>query len=239
MSQLESDSSRPSKFDSVTMNISTELAIAQFAADSLQKIRHICEAFLFLSRENQKTIMAEEKDRDELKKIYDLVLSFLETYEQAMIPDTYQRRFSIPWRFAKPRSHEYFRIFNDQFMYSEDNEDPKTHYRYEKYGRLIEESVKEAEKTAKNYELYYRGLTEGDQKYWKIYHEFLYQVTRNGEAPGECKEMKIRFVSHVMPRILDLSRKILMTFISGETWEETLILMRGGKTKDASQPASD
>ena len=209
MSELQSDSSRPSKFDSVTMNISTELAIAQFSQDPLQKIRHITEAFLFLEEEQRKQIVPEESDRERIEIIGQVCTSLQLMVELPSMPRSFVRRMSIPWNFSDNKGIHVLRMFVLTGM-------PNANW---------DAAFK-------------RGLEDSEEKYVVEYFRWLLCATRNGEDSNYCLGVKGQFLNWAMPIVIDLSRKILKAFINGDTWEATLSIMRG-KSNASSSSASD
>ena len=172
MGQLVSDSSRPSKFDSITMNISTELAIAQFSQDPLQKIRHILEAFFFLDENDRLRLLPDEKERATFSRMYDLCEAFMK--RQELPPDEGDRRALISFTFEDSEVHLYFGDFALQYA--------------------SEENV---------------------------------QNFRSGAMSlASCILLENLFVIWAIREVTSLSRKILKMFVSGETWEATLALMK-------------
>jgi len=203
MDQLVNDSSRPSKFDAVTMNISTELAIAQFSQDPLQKIRHISEAFIFLQAEDQKIIVPEESDRKILERIRrtNNALSNMIEVKPNQFGD---RQMLIPWQFSREEGIDVFFMFYLNPIVSDS------------WGQDIKKEFND-------------GFARRDQEILVRYFQWLHTASMNGIGARWALNIKTQFSDFAMPIMTDLSRKILKQFIDGTTWETTLLLMRGGK----------
>lgn len=222
MGQLISDSSRPSKFDSVTMNVATELAIAQFAAEPLQKIRHILEAYFFLDPENRKRVISDPRKDGILRKYHALTLSFAAMYD---VPPDYWHNYprsAIPWNFGTNEAAAYFRLFLHTFNKNASWTSSDFHY----YQSRMEGD--EANELARSWRQLYKRLENGDSAAWVWYYQEVARETWSGANASVCRNMKVSFEVAVMDEMVQLSNSILKMFVNGEVWEEALALAKGG-----------
>ena len=237
INELESDSSRPSKFDSATQNLATELAIAQFSSDPLQKMRHICEAFFFLTKENQRLVLSDDLKQKDIEQIYDLILSFQDAKELPIFSGSFERRIAIPWRFANSAAKQYFETFVDE--YHPFDERAETYFTFDFVGNVTNEEA--ANRQAEFHKLLNQGVKVHEEHFMALYYKWLYTTTFHGWGVAPVGNLKNNFISKTMPRMLQLSRSILEHFVNGDTWENTLLMMRGiseGKEKkNASSPS--
>jgi hypothetical protein len=182
----------------------TELAIAVFSTDPLQKIRHIVEAYLLLPKEQRELVEPDEERRVEIMRIYDLTLSFLGTVP---LPNGLE---AVPLKFPPEKGVDYWLLFS-RTLWS--------------LGEDWREALEEKRKLERE------NNKEGLMEWYRQYYYYFSLLLQRGAPVSMVSSVKTEFTVYAMKRCLSLLRGIYQNFISPETWMETVALLRGAKPK--------
>lgn len=194
---------RPSSKDALQQLLASELAAAVFAADPLQKIRHVLEGYMLLNDEQRAQVVPEEAERQELMRMY-TVTNALARITETAVPYCYTRMAFIPWTFSGLSPYDYLKPFTN------------TWYIIDK--QYFDEGVKER-------------LSAGEEWVWRWYLAYFVEWTRSAAPLSICMETRGSFIDYTMPRVITLLRHIHEAFVSSEVWEKTISSMRGGRVK--------
>ena len=92
--------------------LASELAEAVFSTDPLQKIRHVLEAYQLLPEYAKKQVLPDDDEREKIKLIYELTISFLHMREVSPPTPLHWGRYAvIPWSFPTSIAHYYLYLF--------------------------------------------------------------------------------------------------------------------------------
>jgi hypothetical protein len=216
MDQLVSDSSRPSRYSASVMALATELLVAQFAQNPLQKIRHVLEAFLTLKEDERKKAVPEEKDRILLSKMRTVCYSFLDLIDMPSYSGLYQRKMAIPFSFAEKEGIEYLAPFHKCYRML-----PGMDKLYEKIGVNSGGNLS----------------VENSRRIRGAYFYLLVHLMKYGWYAQDCLSLKNEFINFMIPKIAELETKIRENFIDGNTWEAALFAYRGQSKNGNSNPS--
>jgi hypothetical protein len=201
MEELAAKTLRPPRRLSAEDLIASELASAALS-DPVQKIRHVCEALMFLNGEERRQAGITEEEVKRAEMIYSLAVMFLNVYQEVFRTTSglfVERSSTIQWPFSLREAEKWKEWLCPPGLvirYSEGEED-------------CGEDVKVPEGRPE-WEANY-ALTQG------------YKVT-----PDTVNRLKTHFVIRAMPEISALMKKI-MRLVSPDSYHQALQILRGGR----------
>jgi len=193
---------RPPQKGELEQLIASELALAVFSTDPLQKIRHVLEAYKLLPIETRKDLFA-EKERDEFSRLYEVCISFLQMYEEPSgNPYDPTRWVCVPFSFSW--------MVADRYLYWCSREWDLPFSDWPKIKQHLAKLDPEQRKA----------------EYHKALCQAMYKCSMS-----LARQVQTEFIVYAMPVISKIMRDIFTSVVSSETWNETLLLMRGGKAR--------
>ncbi len=187
-----------------------------------------------MNEEQQKKILPDDHVRFELTQLippicYDL----MQMYDEASYPPYFDRRKAIPWSFGENSA----RTSSVPFVRTAIKPFPRWDQSNERWIQW-EDMYKDPDWTMQdwiNTVLKADPCEDWEIKTQNIYFQWLYSHTRNGCNAVTCLGIKSEFLTYMIPKITDISRKIRENFVDAVTWESALVAYRGGGNKqDAS-----
>lgn len=196
LGEYVSDILRPKRKGDLEKLLATELALATYSADPLQKIRHILEAYFLLNEEEKPLIVSKPEDQDEIHRLYVVALGLLNitTAHDSVNSD----RAVIPFGFPSSRAHKYLGYFTNIVW-------DLSNY-FKEFGAV--------------YKAYMEKRNKDNTKAY--FHYFALYLGSGDASLGLCLTVKSLFIQYVMPKTLEMLRAIYTQFVSPETWTETM-----------------
>lgn len=191
---------RPPQKGELEQLISSELALAVFSTDPLQKIRHVLEAYNLLHPEQRRELFTEQ-ERDEYGRLYEVCISLINTVE---LPSPNGGRLaSVAWSFTVQDAPLYLNWIKRVWTFN-----------IQGFGELLKRLNS--------------GDEEVKRQAWIEYLQFIFDYTACACNLSFIQQLKSEFIVYCMPKISRIMRVIFTSVVSAETWSETLLLMRGG-----------
>jgi hypothetical protein len=181
--------------------LATELALATYSADPMQKIRHILEAYMMLTENEKSVILPHVTDRDEALQLYVVALGLLN------ITPTHDGIQSdcaiIPFAFGPRQAYRYLGNFV-HIVWNLSNYYTTFDATYVQHPMNCTDEQKR-----QYFALFKRYLSSGDA------------------SLGICLTVKTLFIKYVLPKTLHMLRTIYTQFISPEKWYDVTTSFRG------------
>lgn len=228
---------RPPKPSELQQILATELAIAIFSANPLQKIRHIFEAYFLLPQKEREELFPDKDQRTKIRMLYELCISFQNVVEVPGPPGWTGRYATMGITFPFNKASEYMPLMTTRsvdlsHVYSDWNEflelrDPRNWFakKYEDDEAKINEALRDE-----------KAVKAAQKAWWDSYCQMVARWLTSGLAPlSAIKQLESEYVTSTMPFSLNILRTIHSKYITQEVWEQTLELFRG-KTKGLQQP---
>lgn len=191
---------RPPEKTDIENAVASKLVLAILSSDRLQMITSILECYKLLPPETAEELFAEE-ERDEFDRLYEVAISFLQMYEESSgNPYDPARWVCIPWGFSW--------MVADRYLYWVTREWDLPFSDWQEFKEYLSKLDSEKRKAE-----YLRALCQA-----------LYKCSMS-----LAKQVLSEFIVYAMPIASKIMRNIFAGgIVSASTWNETLLLMRGG-----------